>query len=296
MFSYGTILLYIAVAIIFFICWGTYRLVVPITDKIFKEKNTNDQRVQDVRKNKKKNLNNILSISKRYEMIQENPLEYPESIREIITKNYKNVLLGTITDPDTIHAPKERDSSGDYINKDYIRYLKNQARKLGENSWHHEEYLRVKELVVEENIGLDFKINILRKGVEPSLVHSMVSVKRMEEYSVEDWDELIRAVKNYYDIANAGFIISFLENIEDREILLNREKFELYILLLSKDIPEKVASVFLRTNMTNDEIILILELIDKEYPLNDAITLVLTDKKNKYEANLARMKMEALLK
>lgn len=286
----GEIQLFIILCGLVALCWGAYKFVLPLTDRLFKNKDVNDEYAEGFIQ--KKDLGSIKSIARKFYLIRENPTRFSKDIREIVTLDFKKVLEGKIKDPERIHAPDEKDEDGD-ISPEYEKYLENQGEALGKDSWHYKEFRRIQE---ENHIVSSFMIQLLDMGANASFIRAMTTSKRIEEYSPEDWEKLIEATNEYAEDYHQAVIIYYLENIDDKETLLDRDKFEMFAELLEKDIPEKAAAVFLKANLEISEIGIILELIEKGYTIEEATTLVLNSKKTMYDEEIARKEMDDLLK
>lgn len=283
------------------ICWGTYKVVSSFTNLLFKEKQPSiDDPLKSYREShaidqmiQQNPLDTMESISQRYEAVMDSPLDYTEEERTEVAKEYKELLTGHIKDPDALHAPNERRDG--YVNTDYVRYLRNQTRVLGPNCWHKTELKRIRQIEKEEEIGIDFRAELMKMGAMPPLVHAMTTDKRMEEYNTNDWKDLIKATNEYAENYHIGRVLHFVEQVDDKETLLNQNKMELFNLLLEKDVPEKVAGVFMKANMEDDEIACVLELLDQNCTIDEAISLVLNKKKRDLETELARRDLNAAI-
>lgn len=283
------------------ICWGTYKVVSSITNLLFREKqpSINDP-VESYKEShaidqmiKHNPLDTIESISQRYEAVMASPLDYTKDERLNIAKEYKELLMGHIKDPEAFHAPDERRDG--YLNSDYVRYLKNQTRVLGPDCWHKTELKRVQQVDKEEKVGIDFRAELMKMGAISALVHAMTTDKRMETYDTKDWKDLIAATNRYAQEFRLGRVLFFLQQVDDKETLLDHSKMELFDLLIEKDVPEKIAGVFMTTNMKDEEIACVLELLDQNCTIDEALTLVLTEKMKNLETELARRDLNSAI-
>ncbi len=286
--------------LLFFALLGVYLLykgVRLVTDRLFPdEKNTNvtNAAVLD-RVLATSQINQVESISARYELVKDNPLDYNEEDRKAVTEEYRDLLVGRIKDPDGFHAPRERD--GHLVNPDYIRYLRNQIRVLGHDCWHKQESARVRQVRDEENVGVDYRRQLLDFGANPALVHPMTSHEaRMEEYDAQDWKELIRVTNDYLKTNSPREVIIYLEEVTDKDVLIDRNKFELFALLLEKDVPRKIAGVFMTAKLSEENLAQVLELLDQNVGVDDALSLVLSEEKRRLELEIARKEMSETLR
>lgn len=241
-------------------------------------------------------IDTIQNISAKFEEIKKNPTDYPEHIRESITREYKDIIEGNTKDPNAIHAPSER--KGSYVNEDYLKYLRNQIKALGPDSWHAKEYKRVKRIDQEDTVKLDFIFDLIKMGAKRYYTNAMVSEQRIENYSPEDWKELI-ILTNYWEEDlkyHPGTIIGYLENIEDMDTLFDSDKLEMFKKITEYDIPEKIAAVIVTTNMTDTEIEQILYALEQGFTIDQAISDVLIEKKREIETKIALKQMENILK
>lgn len=282
-------------------CLGLYKIVSSFTNLLFKEKKPKitdplntykeshalDQMIQG------NPLEIIDSISQRYETVIASPLDYTEEEREETAKEYRELLIGEIKDPEAYHAPNERREG--YLNTDYIRYLKNQSKALGPDCWHKKELERIQQIEQEEQIGIDFRYELMKMGAVSALVHAMTSEERMETYTTNDWRDLITATNKYAARFRLDRIIHYLKEVQNKEALLDKKKMELFDLLLEKEVPEKIAGVFVTTELEEEELTQTLELLDQKCTIEEALGLVLTNKMKELESNLARKKLNAMI-
>jgi hypothetical protein len=283
------------------ICWGLYKVVSSFTNLLFREKQPSiDDPLESYKESnaidrmiQQNPLDTLESISQRYEAVMDSPLDYSEEERSNVAREYKELLMGHIKDPEAYHAPDERRDG--YLNSDYVRYLKNQVRVLGPDCWHKDELKRVRQIDKEEQVGIDFRAELMKMGAIPALVHAMTTDKRMETYDTNDWKNLIAATNEYAEEFRLGRILYFLEQVDDKETLLDHSKMELFDLLIEKDVPEKVAGVFMRTEMEDEEIACVLELLDQDCTIDEALTLVLTKKKRDIETEIARRDLNSAI-
>lgn len=278
-------------------CILAYKLVRLITDRLYPvEKDTNvknaaviDSIVGGTQ------LDTIESYSAKFELVRQNPLDYEKHEREEVTHTYCDLLKGRIKDPEGKHAPCER--QGIHLNPDYIRYLRNQVRVLGPNTWHKEELDRVRQVEREEEIGIDIRDALVNEhGCHIALAHSMTTDARMESYGRKEWIDLVRATNRY--IKNGfklSYIQQYLEEVEDQDVLLDENKMEMFGLLLDKDVPARVAGICVSGILEDEDLGQVLALLNQRCTIDEALSLILTEKKREIETEAARREMSTKL-
>lgn len=218
------------------------------------------------------------SISDKYQKMMENPLQYNEKERKEITKTYKKLILGHIKDPNGIHTPDEYNNT--LINPDYIRYLKNQIRVLGKNTWHKKELDRIKPIEKEEKFEADFVYELGKRGAPYWCVNAMASPERMEKYTPHKWDKLIKQILSYDGKYPRKIIIYLLKNFNDDTILYNKYAFELCDMLIKNDFPDIIINAYLKENIDAQELLNIFKMIKTGTPPKKALNIIKKQQKN----------------
>ena len=148
--------LYLTILLVVLGSYALYKIVKLGTDRLFPDPPANEAKATEevIQKGIAISLDKSLSIPDKYYYALENPLEFSEQERNAITEDYRDLLNGKSLDPDAFHIPHERVDG--YINKDYITYLENQAKKLGPDSWHKAELKRIRKIQKHEMEAIDF--------------------------------------------------------------------------------------------------------------------------------------------
>lgn len=228
-------------------------------------------------------------IPQKLQNLLDNPLNYTYEQRTKIINQYKKLINGDYPDPKAINAPNEYDKEGDFINQDYITYLKNQLKHVGYNSWHYKELLRIEKIAEAEEIEFKFRSNLAHMGMPQILVYAAATPERIENYSTEDWKILINSLKEFTELYHPATIINFMENIHDKNILNNPDKMELFNLLINKNVPDKIAAIFVSANLS-EEILeeILIKIEEDESPPEEAIKSILLKHQRKHEEQIAR--------
>jgi hypothetical protein len=229
--------------------------------------------------------NVVVSISQLFEkMCIIDPCAYEnDSNITTVIKNYKDLLKGRILDPEAKHAPSE------YLegisNNDYAIYLKAQVRalsKVGKDvSWFKDELKRFAMCEKEELFAADFMISLMDMGAPENLLSSLVNDNRMENFSPEDWKELVAKINEYAKQYPSIDISYFLELVGDKAILLDGDKMESFHQLRDLGIDNELAVAYIRKDMSSEDLAEVSDMVNR-YGMNceEALEKLVTSKKS----------------
>jgi len=204
------------------------------------------------------NLTADMSISQLYEeMCILNPCDYENDPRiPQVVQDYKNLLKGKILDPEAKNAPS--DILEEITNGDYLIYLKAQTKALQKAGkdvvWFKQELKRFSKCEKEVLFEIDFSRNLQKMGAPDNLIDSMISAKRMETYTPDDWQALIDKVKMYVLTTEYLDLVYFLELVSNKEDLLDESKLEAFVKLRELGVDENLAVAYLEKNLSAEDL------------------------------------------
>ena len=233
------------------------------------------------------------SISQAYEemCIFRPETYYLDPTLDKVIQDYKALLQGKILDPEGKHIPSETIEGN--LNPDYRRYLKSQIRVLGKAgkdvTWFKKELKRFNDVDKEELFEGGFLLTLEEMGAPEYLLDAMIKNGRMESYKPEDWKALIAQLKVYVKTYHPAAIIYFLEEINDKEILLDEAKMDAFVKLRDLDISNELAAAYVRSDVSEEDLEAITGIMNEEYVSSEeALKLLLERKKAALTADILR--------
>jgi hypothetical protein len=129
-----------------------------------------------------------------------NPLQYKgDSATLEALKSYQDLMSGKIIDTTLTHIPSENINGS--FNPDYLRYL-NVQKNIGiTHPWVTEELNRVNDLNQMVQLLSKAKNELAKRGVPNKYLDDVVTLERCSLFGVEDWDQLVEAIK-IFDVEN----------------------------------------------------------------------------------------------
>lgn len=261
--------LFIFISVIGLILWGIYALVRKGTDRIFEGMgDTSSLPIMET-------VQKATSISRTYEKMYENPLQYTKTELDTITKKYTDLIAGKIKDPDGYHAPVEY--IGTRLNTDYYHYLQNQVKVLPDSEWHKKELKRIERVIDYQLVQMNFGNKLIEMGAPNLYIQYMVNEYRINQYSPQDWENLVKAVKRYSKTSEIGTLVYFLECTNDINILTDPDKLELYTILRNYEVPQEYCKYILERNIEYDTLCEVQSYLSEGYTIQEALDTVLTN-------------------
>ena len=249
------------------------------------------------------------SIGKAYEEVcLNNPLKYENNKRvPRILCDYKRLLRGEILDECVKHAPSERITvicEGDEVeifNDDYMTYVKNQAKafkKAGNTEpWFENELKRISKEQKEDKLLRNFRGSLMELGLPAQYIFSAVTNNRVLKYKPEDWKKLIEAIKFYAQNNDDAYIFSYLDNVDDKDTLIDQTKFDAFVELVDVDIKPKLAGAFIQDKIKESDLKDVLTIIhNSDVSIDTALTYLVERKKVSSKEKTLREKYAETLK
>lgn len=251
----------------------------------FQEANTNDKEIE-------KGTVEGQSVSMLYEeMCINDPLHYMGNpIVEEVLRKYKDLIKGRILDPTGENIPSE------FIdgkrNPDYMRYLRNQRKKLKASglstSWMDREYSRTTEANKYDKEKDTFVQSLVDFGIPTSVIDYAVTDDRIESYKPDDWNNLKQAIKNYLEKADTDVVCEYLSLFEG-DTLLDELLFDKYVILRKHEIDMCVSKYVIDEDITEEQLYKIIDLVEeKAYSSEDAVAKVFEDSSKAFKKEILR--------
>lgn len=224
------------------------------------------------------------NIAEAFElMCIKEPLKYQDDpgLAKVI-RDYRDLLHGKVLDPDGRHIPSETIDGN--TNPDYVTYLKAQrksmklAKKISGKTWIDGEVKRVTINEKEDDIRLQFIMELQDMGLTSVAISALVSDDKLNTIKAAEWKKLAKKVKEYSECYDQFVIFSFLKNVNDINILLDSDKMDQYNTYISHGAPESIALEIIRGGISSEQAVRAAELVDSfGYNWDKAITEVLED-------------------
>ena len=214
------------------------------------------------------------SISQAYEemCVLRPQTYYLDPTLDKVVRDYKDLLVGKIFDPEAKHIPSE--TLEGRLNPDYQRYLRAQIRvlqKVGKDvTWFKQELKRFRQVDKEELFEADFIITLESMGAPEYLASAMLVGGRMEAYTPEDWQMLIGQLKKYEESYHPAEIIAFLESVSDKDVLLDETKMDAFSKVRDLGIEDKLAAAYIENGVSEEDLEALVELMESSGLTSDA--------------------------
>lgn len=241
----------------------------------------------------KKNGSSIKNVTKAYEeMCVLNPLKYKDhpELPKIISE-YKKILKGIIPDYDGKFIPSE------YLlkefNQDYYTYLKNQSKH---NPSLIPEKKRVQKMLKIKEIKKNMFIALIDKNIPPLIADAALNSEiKINSFSATDWENFAKAINDYTQLTDRFTLIDFVELFDSKDILFNKEKFEIFLSLKKNNIPLDLILLIMEDTISIENAKKALLLMQKyNYSLKDAIKKVKQENNKKIEEEKLRKKYKSI--
>lgn len=230
------------------------------------------------------------SITQMYErMCVIDPVRYMNDPSiGLVIKSYRSIISGKTPDPDGLNVPSEILLG--LRNPDYQTYMASQARALKGPAL-KEENKRVKHAVMSETMRAQFMASLAENDIPARVIAGAVSDGKINTYTAEDWKTFCRVVKNYLDISDAFVVGAFVETFNDKEIVFDTRKFEIFSIFYKHDVPIETIKEIVKGRITVEQALSIYELVIEDgYEWNEAMSEVLTEDLQTAEAADLRTK------
>lgn len=236
------------------------------------------------------------SIVQKYErMCVIDPVKYKKdpSIPTLIAQ-YNAIISGQVLDVKGENVPSE------YLigkkNPDYQRYMVNQAKALkgvkpSEAKALKRETIRVQRRNEEDTTRILFIAHLVEQGLPLTLVVGAVTDAKLNTYTEDDWKAFCRLVKDYLQMADRSVVMKFVETFDEKEIILDANKFESFMVFYEFDIPTEILIEIIKDRITPDQAVRMASLHqDEDYDWDEAMQEVLEeDVKKANEVSLREM-------
>lgn len=237
----------------------------------------------------------IIKITKLYEeKCIKNPLKYKNdpTIPEIIS-TYNKIINGEIPDPEGTNIPSEFILND--FNQDYYTYVVNQIKY---NSALLKEKIRLEKMFELKDIKLKLFATLINQGVPPLIAKIATdSEKKLNSFSAEDWITFCNKIKLYCQSDNRITVDTFVEIFDEKNILFDEEKFELFGILTKNKIPINIIKDIILEKISIDQAQRASKLIEKfGLSYQQAIKEILRIDSSNKEADKLRTKYKNLLK
>lgn len=237
----------------------------------------------------------INKITKLYEeKCIKNPLKYKNdpTVPEIIS-TYKKIINGEIPDPEGTNVPSEFILND--FNQDYYTYIVNQIKY---NPSLIKEKERLEKLFELRDIKLKLLVKLISIGLPPIIAKICVdSEKKLNSFSSEDWITLCNKVKLYSQSAHRLIVDTFIKTFDQKNVLFDEDKFELFVTLNNNKIPLNIIKDILLEKISIEQAQRASELVEKfGFSYQQAIEEILRIDSSNKEADKLRNKYKNLLK
>jgi len=229
------------------------------------------------------------NIAYMYEqMCALHPLRYENDPRvPVVLERYRKIVSGEEPDREGRHVPSEKLDGG--ANPDYLRYLINQRKVLGEPDWLMKEIKRTEEVVELDDIRSDYLVAMLDMGIPAEIAVGMIRDDRLDTFEPEDWQTFMRKVKGYVSRYPADVVYNFVANISDKETLFDEDKLDTFAVYQEHDAPISMSLEIVQGRITTDQAEKITRLVvEEDYPWDEAMEEVLQETINESKAEELR--------
>jgi hypothetical protein len=222
------------------------------------------------------------------EMCIKNPLKYKDhpDLPKIISE-YKKIIKGITPDYNGSFIPSQYILGKD--NPDYYTYLKNQIKY---NPSLEIEKKRILKTMKIEKVKQKLFLTLVTKGVPPLIANTALqSHTKLNNYTEKDWNTFCSVIQEYLQMTDRLTIMDFVEMFSSKEIVLNKEKFEEFLVLKSKKIPLDLIFYIIKDEISIEQAKHAIILVqDYGYSIKEAIKEILNQQKREIEEENLRKK------
>lgn len=203
-----------------------------------------------------------------------------------VLKDYKDLLLGHILDPEGIHTPSLNINGEE--NPDYYRYLRNQKRaldKVGKDTeWLSKEMARVTSGKKALELESEFGEHLFGMGLPEDIVVCALTYERLESHTPDNWEALVASVNSILETNEdcSEFIIEFLNMVSD-PTYYTVGSIDDYVTLREYGVTSYLSLPCAKREITMQQAVSAAELTDRGYTDEDALIKVLEVSKESYE-------------
>lgn len=244
-------------------------------------------------------LNIQESIVQRYErmcILEPSTYKNDPSIPELI-RQYQDIISGKTLDPEGRNIPSEELLGRN--NPDYKTYLKNQATTMKNNSlkdssdFLRKERKRVNRIEKEEEARTMFHAYLLGQGIPIRVVSYGLTDGKLNTYDENDWKNFVKRIKEYLEISSITVVCNFVEIFDDKDIVLNPDKFESFSVFYEYNVPVEILTEIIKDRISSEQAVRIVSIREKlNIDWDEAMTQVLSEDVKKHEDDMLRRKYE----
>jgi hypothetical protein len=223
------------------------------------------------------------------------PVQYNKDPRiPGIIASYQDIISGRIIDTDGSHVPSEELLNEH--NPDYDAYIANQYRAHKNNKGvsveaFQTEHKRIARVAKEENLKTEFLATLIEKGIPGIIAASALTEGKLNSYTAEDWNKLCKVFFSYLQGYDQDIVTSFVELFDEKEIIFNQRKFEIFEVFSRHQVPQEVSVEIVRDNITVSQALRMLSLVNSSgYEWDEALSEVITEDIDNEKANELRKK------
>lgn len=240
-------------------------------------------------------LNIQESIVQRYErMCILDPSAYKDdpSIPGLI-QCYQDIISGRTLDIEGRNIPSEELLGRD--NPDYRTYLKNQAAAMKKQSMKdssdslRKEGKRVVRIEKEEEARILFYAYLLEQGVPLRVVNYGLTDGKLNTYDEKDWKAFVKRIKEYLEVSSLTIVCNFVEAFDDKDIVLNPDKFESFLVFYEYSVPVEILTEIIRDRIIPEQAVRIVSVREElDIDWDEAMTMVLSEDVKEHEDEMLR--------
>ena len=242
-------------------------------------------------------LNIQESIVQRYErmcILEPSTYKNDPSIPELI-RQYQNIISGKTLDPEGRNIPSEELLGRN--NPDYKTYLKNQAAAMKNNSlkdssdFLRKERKRVNRIEKEEEARTMFHAYLLEQGVPIRVVSYGLTDGKLNTYDEKDWRTFVKRIKEYLEISSITVVCNFVEIFDDKDIVLNSDKFESFSVFYEYNVPVEILTEIIKDRISSEQAVRIISVREElNIDWDEAMTQVLSEDIKEHEDDMLHRK------
>jgi len=183
------------------------------------------------------------------------------------------------------------------VNPDYLTYLTNQARALGNPKWINEELQRVERMQETQSLRAEYGKVLQELGMPEVLISSVLTAERLESYTADDWRKLAAFCKEQSQEYAPETLVAFLGTFLEKDIALDPKALEVYAVLTENGVPEKVTEDIVRGKVSIEQAQRIIALVSEEgFEWDEAVSQVTEDDTAIAEHAILRERYRSLVK
>ena len=289
-------------AVLTLLSWFGFKAVSRVTDKLTAPKPVKqDTPLQELKGShavdmilKGPDTGNVAALYEKMCVLE--PVLYKDVPRlpSVIAK-YRKIINGEVTDRSRKHVPS--DILEGSVNPDYLTYLTNQARALGNPKWINEELHRVERMQETQDLRAEYGKVLQELGMPEVLISSVLTAERLESYTADDWRKLASFCKDQSQEYTPETLIAFLGTFLEKEIALDAKALEIYAVLTENGVPEKVTKDIVRGKVSIEQAQRILALVNEEgFEWDEAVDQVIEEETAVLEHTVLRERYRSLVK